>query len=149
MHRSGLRPDETTQSWMSSTSGTPGRGREDLGLAEAATTISNCHISGCPLASSQSNCEERPGCEPLIWNKAKKQQQPFEKRQNGKILTIIRFRWWSSKSCGNLSEMLGKCWVNIKKILGKLGLLSTMDSNPRCYMHLWCRFLIREISHLL
>ena len=38
----------------------------------------------------------------------------------------------SSGAC--LGHHLGHVWDNI------WGILSTMDNNPQCYMHLWCRF---------
>ena len=47
----------------------------------------------------------------------------------GHVCGII---WGMSGAC--LGQYLGHVWDNI------WGILSTMDNNPRCYMHLWCRF---------
>ena len=63
--------------------------------------------------------------------------------------------WWPlgdhlGKSCGksrgNLGEILGESPVNDYNIWG---ILSTMDSNPRCYMHLWCRLCEFNGNHLV
>ena len=45
----------------------------------------------------------------------------------------------------SLGEIMGESVVDnyiIWRMSGQniWGILSTMDSNPRCYMHLWCRF---------